>query len=209
MKKIKRMSPFPFLIAGAVGLLYGVTQRIASPRQYISLLFLAFLVFWVSKIFFKNRIIEIELAPDTGDDTANSLITETRDAIKKVRAANDAIPDERVSATIESIENSARELLHRIETSPALASQLRTFMRYYLPTTVKILDARAAMEPGKGGASVSREAMQTRDRTERMLTLIDEAFRNQLAALEKNRYLDVQVEMDVLEGMLKSNGIVQ
>ena len=209
MKKVRKKSPFPFLIAGALSLSYGLSASISTVGQYISMLFLAFFSYWFCRIFFKDRIVEIETAPNTGDDTANQLITETREAIRKVRIANDAIPDARVSATIDSIENHARELLHRIEENPSLGSQLRTFMRYYLPTTVKILDARAKLEPTAGvAAPVSREAMQTRDRTERMLTLIDEAFRNQLNALEKNRYLDVQVEMDVLEGMLKANGMV-
>jgi len=209
MKQVRRKSPFPFLIAGVLSLSYGITASIHTVGQYISMLFLAFMAYWFCRIFFRDRIIEIETAPNTGDDTANQLITETREAIRKVRAANDAIPDVRVSKTIDSIENHARELLHRLEENPSLGSQLRTFMRYYLPTTVKILDARAKLEPGAGASvSISREAMQTRDRTERMLTLIDEAFRNQLNALEKNRYLDVQVEMDVLEGMLKANGMV-
>ncbi|MDR1570113.1 MAG: 5-bromo-4-chloroindolyl phosphate hydrolysis family protein [Oscillospiraceae bacterium] len=207
MKTIRKKSPIPFLIAGLMALMYGMTKQIYLFHHYVMLALLAFAAYWFCRIFWKDRIVEIEAAPDTGDDSANQLIRDARESLARVRAANQAIADPAISRTIDSIESGARELLKRIEEKPPLAGQLRTFLRYYLPTTVKILDTRAALEPGKSIAS--KEAKETRERTERMLKLIDKAMINQVGALEKNRYLDVQVEMDVLEGMLKSNGMIQ
>ena len=207
MKTIRRKSPMPFLIAGFAALLYGVSKSLYTFRHYVLLAALVLATYWFCRIFWKDKIIQIETAPNTGDDTANALINEAREALKSIRASNDAIADASVSRTIDSIEGGAREILKRIEEKPQLAGQMRTFLRYYLPTTVKILDARKQLEPN-AATRASNEARATRERTERMLGHIDEAFRNQLNALEKNRYLDVQVEMDVLEGMLKSNGMI-
>ncbi|GHU79081.1 hypothetical protein AGMMS49992_30690 [Clostridia bacterium] len=205
MKRIRRKSPIPYLLAGLAGLLYGLTAPIYTFWDYVKLVVLAVGVYWLGRIFWKDRVVEVEAAPNSGDTAADSLINEARQALTRIRQANDAIADPGLSRTIDHIEGSARDMLLRIEEKPELQNQLRTFLRYYLPTTVKILDARASLEPGKG--STSQAAFQTRARTERMLDQIDSAFIKQCDALEKNRYLDVQVEMDVLEGMLKSNGL--
>ncbi|MDR2657743.1 MAG: 5-bromo-4-chloroindolyl phosphate hydrolysis family protein [Oscillospiraceae bacterium] len=205
IKKVRRKSPIPYLLAGLAGLMYGVNMPVYLFSEYLKLAILAAAVYWFARIFWKDRIVEVETEPDSGDESANELIREARLAITRIRACNDAIADPILSRTIEHIEGSAREMLLRIEEKPELQNQLRTFLRYYLPTTVKILNTRAELEPGKG--STSKAAFETRARTERMLEQIDKAFIKQNDALEKNRYLDVQVEMDVLDGMLRSNGL--
>ncbi|MEG0767903.1 MAG: 5-bromo-4-chloroindolyl phosphate hydrolysis family protein, partial [Clostridia bacterium] len=119
-----------------------------------------------------------------------------------IHQANDAIADAPLSACIDRIEQACRTILQRLEETPSLQPQLRTFLRYYLPTTVKLLAARAQLEPEQ---AESENARQTRARTERVLAQIDASFQKQLEALDKNRYMDIQVEMDVLEGMLRSD----
>ena len=198
----------PFLVAGIMALLFGLSRPIYRLSDYVAMFVLAYLSYWLSrKLFWRDKITQVELQPDTGDTQADQLIIDAREYLKRVAAANDAIADDGLSRTISSIETGAREVIKRIEEKPVIAGQVRNFLRYYLPTTVKILEARAALEPGKA-VVVSKEARETRARTERMLGLVDKAMRDQVGALEKNRYLDVQVEMDVLEGMLKSDGMI-
>ena len=175
MKTVKKRvkSPIPFLIAGTMALLYGISSRVYSIGHYFLMLFLAFISYWFCRIFWPNKDIVVELPPDTGDEAADLLIKESHDMLGKIRRANDIIPDKKLSDTIDRIETSARELINRIEERPELASQLRTFMRYYLPTTVKILEARAKLEPSGGNFVVTKESMAIRDRTERMMTMVD------------------------------------
>ncbi|GHU71681.1 hypothetical protein FACS1894184_18790 [Clostridia bacterium] len=205
VKKVTKKSRVAYLLAGLAGLLYGLNASIFRFGDYVKLAILVLIVYGISRIFFRPKTVEVLLEPDSGDASANELIKEARVAITRIHACNDAIADPILSRTIDHIEGSAREMLLRIEEKPELQNQLRTFLRYYLPTTVKILDARAELEPGQG--STSKIAFETRARTENMLEQIDKAFIKQNDALEKNRYLDVQVEMDVLDGMLRSNGL--
>lgn len=204
MKTIRKRSPLPFLGAGIVFFLYGLRNPMSRFGEYLLAAVLAFLAYWICRMIWKDRLIKQELPPQTGDVQCDSLIVEARKSLEVIQAANDAIADPILSRTIESIEGSARVILNRLEEKPDLHAQLRTFLRYYLPTTCKILDARALLEPGD---RESANAKQTRDRTERMLQQINTAFGKQVEALEKHRYLNIQVEMDVLEGMLKSEGI--
>jgi len=204
MKTIRKRSPLPFLGAGIVFFLYGLRNPMSRFGEYLLATVLAFVTYWICRFIWKDRLIKQELPPKTGDEQCDSLILEARKSLEAIRAANEAIADPALSGTIDSIEDSTRVILNRLEEKPDLQPQLRTFLRYYLPTTRKILDARALLEPGD---RESANARQTRDRTERMLQQINTAFGKQVEALEKHRYLDIQVEMDVLEGMLKSEGI--
>ncbi|MDR1598492.1 MAG: 5-bromo-4-chloroindolyl phosphate hydrolysis family protein [Oscillospiraceae bacterium] len=205
VRRVRRNSPLPYLVAGLAALLYGLNTPLYTMGGYLRLAILALIVYWIARIFWRPRMVEVQAPPDSGDASADELIREARLAVTRIRALNDAIADPALSRVIDHIEGCAGEMLLRIEEKPELQNQLRTFLRYYLPTTVKILDARAELEPGKG--STSKLAFETRARAERMLEQIDKAFIKQNDALEKNRYLDVQVEMDVLDGMLRSNGL--
>ena len=96
------------------------------------------------------------------------------------------------------------QILAKLEEQPDLYSQLRTFLRYYLPTTRKILDNRALIE--QRGMMDEENAKAVCERTDRLLPEIRRAFQKQLDALNEHSYLDVEVEMDVLEGMMKGDG---
>lgn len=203
-KILRKPSPMPYLAAGFAFLMIGAASPIAAAHQYaIAALFSAG-TFAVSRLVWPGKRIKIELPPDTGDAQTNQLLVEAREALVAIRTANDKIPDAAVSECIDGIEASCLAILKRLEEDIALFGQLRTFLRYYLPTTRKILDARAAIEADTARGESWQKVMA---RTDRVLPEIQRAFSKQLEALDKHRFLDLQVEMDVLEGMLKSDGL--
>lgn len=126
------------------------------------------------------------------------------DAMRRIREANDVIQDEALSAQIDSIENSCSQILSILEQRPNLLPQLRTFLRYYLPTTLKLLEARAKLENTAG----TRKAREVRTRISEAVGVIDKAFAKQLEALDAYRFLDLESEMDVLRDMLKADGLI-
>ena len=95
------------------------------------------------------------------------------------------------------------QILEMLEQRPELLPQLRTFLRYYLPTTLKLLDARARLDDA--GTPKGREV---RRRISNALGEVDKAFRNQIEALEEYRFVDLESEMDVLSQMLRSDGLI-
>lgn len=203
-KELRKPSPLPFLLAGIAFLVYGILRPIASIPGYLVGFGIAALGYVIGRGIWPDRKVRVELPPDTGDINTNQLLTEARQQLAAIRAANDQIADPATSSTIDSIEATCLKILSRLEETPDLYSQLRTFLRYYLPTTRKILDSRAAIE--QGGAQ-GQNAQKVIERADRVLPEIRRAFDKQLEALDKHKYLDIQVEMDVLEGMLKSDGL--
>ena len=140
----------------------------------------------------------------TGEDDCENVIREGREALRSIRHANDLIPDPALSAQIDSIEQSCSQILSILEQRPTLLPQLRTFLRYYLPTTLKLLDARARLEH----TANTPKAREVRARISEALGVIDKAFQRQVEALDEYRFIDLESEMDVLRDMLRSDGLV-
>lgn len=140
---------------------------------------------------------------DADADVAE-VIREGRAAMRRIRHANDMIPDPALSARIDSIENSCSQILSILEQRPQLLGQLRTFLRYYLPTTLKLLDARARLE----NTANTPKAREVRERISQAVSVIDRAFLKQVEALDAYRFIDLESEMDVLRDMLKADGLI-
>ena len=141
---------------------------------------------------------------DAAGDECSAVIREGREALRSIRHANDLIPDPALSAQIDSIEQSCSQILSILEQRPTLLPQLRTFLRYYLPTTLKLLDARARLE----NTANTPKAREVRTRISEALGVIDKAFQRQVEALDEYRFIDLESEMDVLRDMLRSDGLV-
>lgn len=144
-----------------------------------------------------------EETPFAGSDDIEDVTREVDEAIRRIRAANDLIPDPALSAQIDSIENSCSQILSILRQRPQLLAELRTFLRYYLPTALKLLDARAKLENAN-----TPKAREVRLRISEALGVIDTAFKKQLEALDEYRFIDLESEMDVLRDMLRADGLV-
>lgn len=142
--------------------------------------------------------------PMDEDAGVEEVIRSGYDALRRIRQANDIIADEALSAHIDSIESSCGQILSILEQRPQLLPQLRTFLRYYLPTTLKLLDARARLE----NTANTRKAREVRARISEAVGVIDKAFLKQVEALDAYRFIDLESEMDVLRDMLKSDGLI-
>ena len=141
----------------------------------------------------------------SGSEEIDDVVRSVEDAIARIRRANDLIPDPMLSAQIDSIENSCAQILSILEHRPQLLSQLRTFLRYYLPTTLRLLDARAKLENNAN----TNKAREVRARISEAVGAIDKAFLKQVEALDAYRFIDLESEMDVLRDMLRADGLIE
>ena len=130
------------------------------------------------------------------------VVCEVNESIRRIRRANDLIPDPALSDQLYSIENSCTQILAILEQRPQLLTELRTFLRYYLPTTLKLLDARARLDRAQ-----TPKAREVRARISEALGVIDAAFKKQTEALDEYRFIDLESEMDVLRDMLRADGL--
>lgn len=199
MEKKTIRSGAPFVFAGAGVMAVALTMGIGSLVSYPVALAVGAAGYALGRKKYPDRVIEVETAPKSGNAEVDALIREARGQLDQIAAANDAIADPALSRQIEDIEATCRLILQRLEEQPNMLSQLRTFLRYYLPATLKLLNARAALE-----AEVS--AGQSAD-IAKAVEQVQSAFHKQLDALNEFRFINLESEMDVLADMLKSDGL--
>ena len=146
MEKRTIRSGAPYVCFGLGVLAFALIFGMGSLFTYALALLAGFAAYKLGQRLYPDRVIEIERAPRSGSAEVDALIAEARTQLSAITAANDTIADPALSAQIEDIEKTCRQILIRLEEQPAMLSSLRTFLRYYLPATKKLLDARAAME---------------------------------------------------------------
>lgn len=203
MEKKTIRSGAPFVCLGAGVLLAALVLGIGSFFSYIVAALAGAAGFVIGKKAFPDRVIEVERAPQSGNAEVDALIAEARAQLDEIAAANDAIAEDALSSQIFDIENTCRLILARLEEQPQMLSSLRTFLRYYLPATLKLLGERAKLEGEVNAGQNAAIAQRIREAMGRVQT----ALHRQLDALNEFRFINLESEMDVLSDMLRSDGL--
>ena len=124
--------------------------------------------------------------------------------LAEIRALNDAIEDPVMSAKIDRIGEITGKILNYLREHPKKEGQLRSFLNYYLPTTLKILRAYAQMEAqGIEGENITAAT----DRIEGMMDKVVDGFEKQLDKLFQDDAMDITTDVEVLERMLDKDGL--
>ena len=147
-----------------------------------------------------------EKPSSTGDPEVDKLIREGKEYLKKLRAADDAIPDETLSADITRMEKASADIFRFIGEHPEKAPEIRKFMNYYLPTTLKLLNSyqRLSSQSVKGETISS-----TLFNIAGMMHTVADAFEKQLDSLFADEAMDISADITVFETLLKQEGFVE
>ena len=144
--------------------------------------------------------------PLSGDDAADAMISRGQDMLHQIRSENDAITDEVLSGQMDELEHLCVQIFKTVAEKPGKAPQIRKFMDYYLPTTLKMLASYRTMS--NRGVSVS-DMTEARSTVIRGMGMVLTACQKQLDTLYKDDILDVSTDIDVLEQMLKRDGFTE
>ena len=124
--------------------------------------------------------------------------------LAEIRAVNDAVANEKVSAQIDQIGTITAKILDYQRSHPDSAPQLHSFLSYYLPTTLKILRAYGQLESQEVSGENITAAMA---RIEGMMDKVVEGFEKQLDLLFQGDAMDITADVAVLERMLAKDGL--
>ena len=107
-------------------------------------------------------------------------------------------------ADIDRLEDLSAKIFAQVKADPKKLPQIRKFMDYYLPTTLKLLNAYDRM----GAQGVNGENIDnTMQRVESMMGTIVTAFEKQLDMLFGSEAMDISTDITVLENMMKREGL--
>lgn len=117
---------------------------------------------------------------------------------------NEKIQDVPVSDRIDRIGVLTGSIFRVVIEKPERESDVRKFMNYYLPTTLKLLKAYSLMEAQSYQGENIRES---RKRIEETLDMLIQAFEKLLDKLFRDDALDIATDIDVLKTMVAGDGL--
>ena len=147
---------------------------------------------------------QAQQAKSTGNPEIDKLILERDRALSEMRRLNDSIEDETISAQIDHLEEVTRQIIDQVIKEPKKLPQIRRFLNYFLPTTLKILNAYDRMDAtGISGENIDN----TKARVEGMMDTIVKAFDKQLDSLFGAEAMDISTDITVMENLLAQEGL--
>lgn len=222
---VKKKSVAPIYFVGLTWLVWARLAPLYRPAHYIMVALLSAIVYHVTKMIWPDRGYEIKADPlreepvetppqkaqtaekkpeSTGNPEIDALITERDRALSEMRRLNDAIKDPKISAQISQLERTTGKIIDAVVEKPAKLPQIRKFLNYYLPTTLKLLNAYDRMDAtGVSGTNIDG----TKGKIEDMMDTICKAFDKQLDALYGEEALDISTDITVLENLLAQEGL--
>ena len=221
MKLVHKGSPAKFYVTGAAALFYAMNFPLYEISHFIVFGLILAGVFLLSGKLFKGKKEFVPVEPEqpkgkeapkqeekpseTGNPEVDNIINEGRQYLKKLRAANDAIPEETLSEDIARMEKASADIFRFVADHPEKAPQIRKFMNYYLPTTLKLLNSyqRLSAQSVRGENITS-----TMFNIAGMMHTVANAFEKQLDSLFTDEAMDVSADISVFETILKQEGFV-
>lgn len=135
-----------------------------------------------------------------------NIVKAGNDYVRKIREANDVIPGEEISAKISRMEMLVDRIFDRVEENPDSVDDIRKLMEYYLPTTIKLLEAYEELDaqPIQG-----ENILSSKREIEKTLDTLNIAFEKLLDDLFQDTAWDVSTDISVLNTMLAQEGLTE
>ena len=135
---------------------------------------------------------------------AKKIVEEGLLYMGRIRAANDEIGDQEISDELYHLETTMKRIIEQIRKDPSSAPNLRRLMVYYLPTTMKLLEAYIELDrqpvAGENIASTKQEIKEA-------LGTINIAFENLLDGLFQDMAWDISSDISVMKTMMAQDGL--
>lgn len=124
--------------------------------------------------------------------------------IAEIKRCNSLIPGEEITDKISRMELIVQRIFERAENHPEVVPDLKKLMDYYLPMTVKLLNAYAEMD----AQPIQGDTIQASKREiEATLDTLNQAFERLLDSIFKETAMDVSSDISVLQTLLAQEGL--
>ena len=143
-------------------------------------------------------------APKTDAADVDSGKSESEATLMQLKKLNDDIADEDVSNKIDRIAMLTGDIYAFVALNPERAGEVRKFMNYYLPTTMKLLTSYSLLERQ---SYQGENIINARKDIEKILETLVHAFEKQLDQLFATDAVDISSDIQVLETMMAKDGL--
>ena len=208
MATVKRRSTVPYYAAAGTWVIYALLFPLYRVPHFILVAAASAVVFFIMNAVCGTVEVTVPDPPKKEESTGNTeldkMIRDGNLAISEMKRLNASIKDAKISADIDRLEDLSAKIFAQVKADPAKLPQIRKFMDYYLPTTLKLLNAYDRMgAQGIDGGNIG----STMQRVESMMSTIVAAFEKQLDMLFGSEAMDISTDITVLENMMKQEGL--
>jgi len=137
---------------------------------------------------------------ETVEEPANKHLT----ILEELGEVNSQIVDETISDRVDRLEELTAKIFKIVEENPEKAPQIRRFLSYYLPTTLKLVRSYATLEKqGVKGENILSAKQSIRN----ILDTLTTGYEQQLDQLFKDDAIDIAADINVLENLMQQDGL--
>ncbi|MCR4622036.1 MAG: 5-bromo-4-chloroindolyl phosphate hydrolysis family protein [Clostridiales bacterium] len=123
----------------------------------------------------------------------------------QIRTLNDRIQDRTMTEKIYHIEATTASIFYAVKNKPGREREIQSFLEYYLPATLKLLSRYAELEKqNRAGSESIRNSILN---IEGAMDKVVEGFDTQLDKLYKSDAIDITNDINVLEKMMRMEGL--
>lgn len=205
MKKRIIRSAIPIYLCALSWILYSMFLPLYRTGDILLCAGISIIVNLLASRLFPGRVVEEEEQPNSGDDTVNQQILEGRANLKSLKTTAESLDNPQIVAQLERMISAGDKIFQALEKNPRDSQQVRKFMNYYLPTSVKLLDCYRTFASVGSGENIQKSLTSI----ENSLSMIAEAFEKQLDRLYADDQLDINAEISALESMMAADGLTE
>ncbi|WP_099205987.1 5-bromo-4-chloroindolyl phosphate hydrolysis family protein [Scatolibacter rhodanostii] len=223
VEQIKKTNIMKYVITVIAAISYATSGNLYDVSDFVGYAIMMAVVYWVSGLIFKDKTqymlvddVAKEAEPEkpkaepkkkvskTGDPVADELIDEGYEMLDTITKLGVGIRDESIRDCVNRMDTAFKGILEYVTSNPKKVSQVRRFMNYYLPTSIKLLQTYQRLDRQAVKGENITTSMEDIDRF--MYTVAD-AFEKQLDSLFSDDAMDISADISVFETMLKQEGL--
>ena len=152
----------------------------------------------------KEQQAKEELEQSVWTEEQREIFKAGEEYINEIHRCNDEIPGEVISQKIERMEKSVRTILDEAKKKPKLVNDMRRLMNYYLPTTVKLLNAYADLDSQE---KTSENIEKSKKEIEDTIDTLNDAFDRLFDDMFEDTSLDISTDAEVMKTLLEQEGL--
>ena len=182
MAFIRKKRVLPIYMVGGTWLVWSLAAPLYKPTHYIMAGLASAAVYYLGKIIFPDQGYELDDPEEEASEAQKTqaepvspevqqLLQERDRAVSEMRRLNDSIQDPTLSQQIDRLEHTTQKIMDAVAKSPDKLPQIRRFLNYYLPTTLKLLRTYTSVDDNPG-----EKARQICQEIDRILDTVNQAL---------------------------------
>ena len=152
----------------------------------------------------EQRVLKAQQAHEQLPEQARVIIRKGEDFLAEIHENKVAISEYEMTIKLSHLESILKKIFKRAELHPEIVPQMRRMMDYYIPTTIKLLDAYVQLDKQ---AVVGANITAAKEEIKGSLDTLISAYEKLLDDLFKDVMLDVSTDISVLNTMLAQDGL--